>query len=115
MGDKIKTQTYSSVMTTAISGHLHRGCKRTPVTANITDIEFLQYYDPQDFENSLPFPSSKCMAPYQKRARAKRAKQLVKDLKKAQAKQIIRVVDGEKKKCSVLHGMVVCRSFDQGE
>ena len=53
--DMIKTPTYESLMSTAISGHLHRGCKRTPVTANITDIEFLKYYDPQDFENTLPF------------------------------------------------------------
>ena len=47
-------------MSTAISGHFHRGCQRDPVIANMTDIEFLEYYDPEDFENTLPFQSDKC-------------------------------------------------------
>merc|ERR1712086_16360 len=105
--DKIKTPTYESLMSTAISGHLHRGCKRTPVTANVTDIEFLQYYDPQDFENTLPFRSRKCINMYPKKARAKRiagdlqkarAKQIVEYLKRARAKEIARAVGGKNKK-----------------
>merc|ERR1712194_977116 len=93
--DKIKTPTYESLMSTAISGHLHRGCKRTPVTANITEIEFLRYYDPKDFENSLPFQFEKCMNKY---LQTEQAKQVVQHLKEARAKQVVRVVGGKEKK-----------------
>ena len=58
--DKIKTPSYESLMSIAISGHLHRGCKRHAVVAKMTDIEFLDYYDPKDFENTLPFRTGKC-------------------------------------------------------
>merc|ERR1712194_175004 len=105
--DKIKTPTYESLMSTAISGHLHLRCQRTRVTANITDIEFLQYYDPQDFENTLPFRSRKCINMYPEKARAKqiekylkeaRAKRIAEYLKRARAKEIARAVGGKNKK-----------------
>ena len=92
--DKIKTPTYKSLMSTVISGHLHRGCKRTPVTANITDIEFLPYYDPQDFENTLPFRSGRCMNKYLQKARAK---QIVGDLeKRREQSKYLQVLGGNK-------------------
>merc|ERR1712194_603262 len=56
--DKVKTSTLDSLMSTAVAGHLHKGCKRkrgAPSVANITDIEYLQHYRPEDPLNSLPF------------------------------------------------------------
>merc|ERR1712086_465488 len=53
--DKFKTPTFEALMSTAVAGHLHRGHRRRKVKANITDIEFLRYYDPKDYLNTLPF------------------------------------------------------------
>lgn len=57
--DKIKTPTYESFMSTVVAGHLH-GCKRPLFKANISDVQFLENYDPEDYANSLPFPKRKC-------------------------------------------------------
>lgn len=57
--DKIKTPTYESLMSTVVAGHLH-GCKRPIIKANISEVQFLEHYDPEDSANTLPFPTRKC-------------------------------------------------------
>lgn len=59
--DGVKTPTLESLMSTAVAGHFREGCRGrhgTPRVANITDIEYLQYYRPEDPLNSLPFSTT---------------------------------------------------------
>jgi len=58
--DAFKTPTLDSLMSTVVSGHLHRGCKREMVVADIAEVEFLKYYDPEEPLTSLPFRPVRC-------------------------------------------------------
>lgn len=46
-------------MSTVISGHVH-GCDRPFVKARVAEVEYLEFYDPKEYEHTLPFPTGTC-------------------------------------------------------